>query len=129
MLVAAFRHARAARYLNHRNLMLATTALLAVAVTLVETDLRRKGMFAMTEGSRFHGTALLRWSAYVHIGLSTAFGAWWCLLVAASWFKFPRPPRPIPFGRYHRWGGRIALVGMGLVGITGIELYVVAFVL
>ncbi len=129
MLVVAFRHARGARYLNHRNLMLATTALLAVAVTAVEMDLRSKGMFAMTVGSRFYGTAFLKWSAWIHIGLSTVFGVWWCALVAASWFKFPRPPRPTPFGRYHRWGGRIALVGMGLVGITGFELYIVAFVL
>jgi hypothetical protein len=129
MLLMAFKHARAARYLNHRNLMLITTALLVVAVTAVEMDLRAKGMFAMTEGSRFYGTPLLEWSAYIHIALSTVTGILWCALVVVSWFKFPRPPRPIPFGRYHRWLGRLSLIGMALVGITGFELYVVAFVL
>lgn len=125
----AFRNARRARYLQHRNLMLIATALLAVAVTAVEVDLRSKGMFAMTQGSRFYGTPFLEWSAYIHIGLSTVTGLLWCVLVGVSWFKFPRPPQPIPFGRIHRWLGRIALVGMALVGITGFELYIVAFVL
>ncbi len=130
MLFFAWRRARAANYLGHRNLMLITTAVLAVAVTAVELDLRaRGGLFVLTQGSPFHGTAFLKWSAWIHVGLSVVSAVIWCLLVSVSWFKFPRPPKPIPFGVYHRWLGRSALVGMALVAITGLELYVIAFVL
>ncbi len=130
MLFFAWKRARASNFLGHRNLMLITTAVLAVAVTAVEMDLRaRGGLFVLTQGSPFHDTAFLKWSAWIHVFLSVVSAVIWCLLVSVSWFKFPKPPKPMPWSVYHRWLGRAALIGMALVAITGMELYVIAFVL
>ena len=129
LIVFAWTRAKRAEYTKHRNVMLVTTALLAIAVTAVEMDLRALGgLFVLTEGSRFEGTAFLHWSAWIHVAISAATAFWWAALIGVSLWKFPRPPKPIPFGKYHRFAGRTALVLMALTGITGLELYVIAFV-
>jgi len=130
LIVFAWLHARGGRYLEHRNTMLVTTVLLFIAVTAVEMDLRAMGgLFVLTEGGRFSGTTFLKVSAYLHVAISTVTGVWWAGLIGVSLWKFPSPPEPGAFGRYHRFGGRAALVLMGLTGITGLELYFIAFVL
>ncbi len=130
LIVVAWRRARRSEYRRHRNTMLVTTLLLFVAVTAVEMHLRALGgLFVLTEGSRFEGTAFLHWSAWIHVGISTIAGIWWAALVRVSLWKFPNPPEPTPFGRYHRFAGRTALVLMALTGITGLELYGIAFLM
>ena len=81
LIVFAWTRAKRAEYTKHRNVMLVTTALLAIAVTAVEMDLRALGgLFVLTEGSRFEGTAFLHWSAWIHVAISAATARFTLLL-------------------------------------------------
>ena len=130
LLFVAWRHARRGRWATHRNVMLVTTAVLGVAVVLVELALKASGgIFAMAEGSTYDGTALLAASLWIHVGFASLVSLWWPALIALSLWRFSRPPEPGSFSRIHKIGGYGGFILMTLTGLTAAELYVVAFLL
>ena len=129
-LLFSWRKARAGEYSLHKRLQVTLFSALAVAIILFEIDLRMSGgIYEMTAGSRFAGTLLHHGSIWFHVALSIATAAIWIWLFVASLRRFPSPPVPATFSPTHRRWGRLAMIGMGLTGITGLELYVVGFVL
>lgn len=130
LLVLAWRKARGGRWATHRNLMLAITAVLAVAVVAVELALKASGgVFVMAEGSTYDGTTLLAASLWIHVSFAGLVSLWWPALIALSLWRFARPPEPGSFSRIHKVGGYGGLILMALTGLTAAELYVVAFIL
>ena len=67
VMAISYGKARQKAWLFHRNLMVGLSAVLAVAVTLFELDLKAHGgIFEMTRESRYAGTDFLYASIYVH---------------------------------------------------------------
>ncbi len=130
VMAISYGKARQKAWLFHRNLMVGLSAVLAVAVTLFELDLKAHGgIFEMTRESRYAGTDFLYASIYVHTFFSISTAMVWLSLILLSLRRFSSPPRPNEFSKMHRLWGRIAMIDMLLTGITGVELYVVGLVL
>lgn len=128
LIAFSWTRARQRRYALHKRVQLTMGSILAVVVVLFEVDMRLAGgIFELTKGSRFAGTAFLNGSIYFHTFLSIVTALIWLVLLIASVRKFGSPPRPTSFGPRHRFWGRIGMVGMALTGITGIQLYVIGF--
>lgn len=120
--------ARGRRYALHKRVQVTMGSLLAFVVVLFEVDMRLAGgIFELTKGSRFEGTAFLSGSIYFHTALSILTALIWLVLTIASVKKFGSPPRPTTFGPRHRFWGRLGMIGMALTGITGIQLYIIGF--
>lgn len=127
-IVWSWARARATAYTAHKRIQVVLFSTLTVVVILFEADMRMSGgIFEMTSGSRFAGTALLNGSIWFHTALSISTSVLWIWLVIVSLRRFPKPAAPAEFSAKHRLWGRIAMVAMALTGITGIELYVLGF--
>lgn len=125
----SWRSARAGKYPLHKRMQVTLFWVLTVAVLLFELDIRLSGgIVAMTGDSRFAGTLILSGSIWFHMALAILTASVWIWLLFTSLRRFPSPPEPGAFSPTHRRWGRIAMIGMVLTGITGIELYVIGFV-
>lgn len=129
-LAYSFVKARRREYAVHRRIQLTLASVLAVAILLFEIDLRMSGgIVELTRESRYAGTDFLNGSIYFHLIFSVSSAILWTWLTFASLKRFPSPPAPARFSRTHRFWGRVAMIDMTLTGVTGIELYVIGFVL
>jgi uncharacterized membrane protein YozB (DUF420 family) len=127
-LYVSWKKARGGAFVAHKRIQVTLFSVLVVVVSLFEVDLRMAGgIFEMTRESIFAGTPLLNGSIWFHTTLSILTSLAWIGLVIVSVRRFPSPPRPSAFSAAHRRWGRLAMIGMGLTGITGIELYVLGF--
>jgi hypothetical protein len=109
--------------------MLGITAILGVAVVIVELALKESGgVLVLAEGGTYEDTTLLVVSLVVHVVFAAATTFWWLGLIAISLWKF-RPPKPGSFSRFHKVGGYGALTLMTLTCLSAAELYLVAFIL
>lgn len=127
-LLFSLRAARRGEWATHKRAQIVLISVLGVAVALFEVDMRLSGgIFELSKGSRFAGTALLNGSIWFHLALSVTTSLVWIGLVVASLRRFPSPPEPNDFSAKHRFWGRLGMVLMGLTGITGVQLYVMGF--
>lgn len=128
----SYRKTKKGDYLMHRNLQVFMAAILAMIVIIFEWDIRSSGgIFKMTEGSRWAGTLFLKASFYIHLFFSGITSAIWLLIIPLSLLKFGNPPTPSSnsFRRIHRFGGRAGMLGAILTALSGIEIYVIGFVI
>jgi hypothetical protein len=86
------------------------------------------GIFELTKGSIYEGTALLNWTIYIHTFFSILTSIIWVILIPISLFKFGNPPRPNKFSKTHRGIGRAGMICMILAGVTSPPLYYFGFV-
>ncbi len=129
-LAVSWTWARGKSYRRHRNLMMSLGGTLAVVVTLFEVDMRMAGgIFEMTKDSAYAGTLLLNASIWGHTALSISTSILWAWLLIVSWRRFPKPPAPAEFSARHRFWGKVGMTTMALTGITGLELYILGFLL
>ena len=128
-LLVSWRLARRGRYTAHRNIQLSLAAALGVALALFEYDLYllggAEGLFAPSVHA---GSAALNGLLRVHLSFSISTAVIWVTLIASSLWRFPNPPTPNAFSRAHRLGGWAGMLGMIGTGITGLALYLLAFV-
>jgi hypothetical protein len=68
-------------------------------------------------------------SIYIHMFFSITTSIIWLLLIIFSLIKFPSDPHPNGFSKSHKFWGRLGMIDMVLTGLTGLELYIVGFVL
>jgi hypothetical protein len=116
-------------YQLHRNTQVILGVSLAIVVAIFEYDLSVSGgIFALTKGSIYEGTAILNGTIYVHTAFSVLTSFIWVGLIIASLVKFPSPPQPGPFSKSHRFWGRTGMVTMIMSGITAPPLYYFGFV-
>ena len=120
--------ARQGRYQVHKQAQLTLAAVLAVAVALFEADMQLSGgIFELTAGSRYAGTALLNGWIYGHTAVAILTSLIWVMLIVLSLRRFDKPPRPGAFSRAHRLWGRTGMVTMALAGFSAFPLYYYGF--
>jgi uncharacterized membrane protein YozB (DUF420 family) len=128
LLAWSWSRARDADFGAHRKIQIGLFSVLVVAVILFEADIKMSGgIFELTKGSRYDGTAFLKASVYVHTALSILTSLIWVSLIVFSLIAFGNPPKAGRFGTVHRMVGRIGMVGMILTSITGVQLYILGF--
>ena len=130
LLIVSWRIVRVNRnYLLHRNMQLTLGITLAVVVAIFEYDLAASGgIFELTRGSTYEGTALLNGTIYVHTAFAITAAIVWVGLIVFSMIRFASPPVPGAFSRTHRLWGRIGMITMMLAGATALPLYYLGFV-
>ena len=115
-------------YLNHRRIQLYLGITLGVVVGIFEYDLSQSGgIFEMTKGSIYEGTAILNWTIYIHTIFSVLTSVIWVGLIVMSLIKFGSKPRPNDFSGKHKFWGRIGMFTMFMAGITSPPLYYFGF--
>jgi len=116
-------------YAKHRNIQLPHGITLAIVVAVFEYDLSTSGgIFELTKGGIYEGTAILNWTIYVHTFFSVATSFIWVALIIASLIKFDNPPAPNKFSKMHRFWGRTGMFTMFMAGITSPPLYYFGFI-
>ncbi len=122
--------ARQRKILLHRRLQLTLTVVFILATIALEIDIRMAGgMRHFSQGGRFEGTALLQWTLYVHLTIAAANAFFWVILPIWSHRAHIRGELPGPRSRKHRALGRVAAVLCILTAGTGVQLYILGFVL
>jgi putative membrane protein len=116
-------------YSNHRRIQLYLGITLGIVVGIFEYDLSTSGgIFEITKGGVYEGTAVLNWSIYIHVVLAILTTLIWIGLIIMSLIKFGKPPRPNAFSRMHRFFGRTGMVTMIGACVTALPLYYFGFV-
>jgi uncharacterized membrane protein YozB (DUF420 family) len=119
-------------YALHKRLQLALAAVLLVAVTAFELDMRVNGWRERARPSAYYGSegqwGLVDLSLAVHRVFAISTAVLWVWVVAGALRKFPNPPQPGPHSDWHRRLGWLAAVDMGLTALTGWIFYLLAFV-
>ncbi len=116
-------------FAKHRTMQLTVGIALAIVVGIFEYDLKASGgIFELTRGGIYEGTAILNWTIYIHTAFSVLTTLIWVMLIILSLIKFGNPPRSNAFSRTHRIWGRIGMVTMIIAGITSPPLYYFGFV-
>jgi len=130
ILIVSWRQARVSRkFSNHKRIQVTLGITLAVVVAIFEYDLSVSGgIFELTKGSAYEGTALLNWTIYIHTAFSVLTSFIWVGLIALSLFKFASPPQPNSFSRAHRFWGKTGMGTMIMAGVTAPPLYYFGFV-
>lgn len=130
ILIISWRLARNRKdYVNHRRIQLYLGISLLIVVSIFEYDLKMSGgIFEITKGSIYEGTALLNWTIYIHTFFAILTSIIWVFLILISLFKFGNPPHPNKFSRTHRIFGRAGMICMIMAGVTSPPLYYFGFV-
>ncbi len=115
-------------YASHRKIQLTLGITLGIVVAIFEYDLSASGgIFELTKGGIYEGTAILNWTIYIHTFFSVLTSIIWVTLIIASLIKFKNPPKPNEFSRTHRFWGKTGMVTMFMAGITSPPLYYFGF--
>ena len=123
----SIRQIRRQRYALHKRVQLALAAILAVAVTLFEIDIRVYGWRHLVSADGVvPGDVLL--ALYVHLVFAISSVVLWIFVVWRGLRHFSQPPAPGVHSRSHRFWGRLAAIDMTLTAVTGWIFYWLAFV-
>ena len=130
ILIWSWRLARVKKdYVNHRKVQLYLGITLGIVVAVFEYDLSMSGgIFELTKGGVYEGTAILNWTIYIHTAFAVAAAVIWVVLILMSLRRFGKPPQPNDFSRTHRFWGRTGMVCMIMAGATSPSLYYFGFV-
>jgi putative membrane protein len=120
------------RYTLHKRVQLALGAVLAVAVTLFELDMRINGWEDRAEKSPYFGTAtepgLVYRALWVHLCFAVTTAILWIAVIVAALRWFPNPPAPGAHTSRHVFWGRLAALDLACTALTGWLFYWLAFV-
>ena len=119
------------RYLLHKRLQIALSAVLFTAVTLFELDMRINGWRLRAAASPYYsddGAGLVSKILSVHLVFAISTAALWAAVLVQALLKFPRPPAPSLHSRRHVIWGRLAALDLVLTAVTGWVFYWLAFV-
>jgi hypothetical protein len=143
--------ARRARYLRHKRIQLALTAVLGVTIALFEIDMRLvSGWRERAQPSPYYpdvdsagpawdalcltlcgmdrvpGAVMRALAIHLTFAVSTAFLWTWTVVRACQ--RFPFPPAQSDYSRTHRRLGWLAAIDLTLTAVTGWIFYALAFV-
>lgn len=116
------------RYLLHKRLQVGLGAVLLVAVTLFEVDIRVHGWRDRAVESPHYATGLVQTSLGVHLVFAVTTSVLWIVVIVQALRKFPSPPVPNEYSGRHCFWARLAALDMGLTAVTGWIFYWLAFV-
>ena len=130
ILIISWRLARTKKdYVNHRTIQITLGVTLGIVVAIFEYDLSTSGgIFELTKGGIYEGTAILNWTIYIHTAFSVLTSFIWVGLIIASLIKFKNPPEPNQFSKMHRFWGKAGMITMIGAGVTAPPLYYFGFV-
>ncbi|MCP4189509.1 MAG: DUF420 domain-containing protein [Planctomycetaceae bacterium] len=120
------------RYALHKTTQLILAAVLLVAVTLFEIEMRINGWMDRAVPSRFWRDG--RWNDWIdfslaiHLACAIPTALLWIFVVVRALRQFPRPPQPGEHSRSHIFWARLAAIELFLTAVTGCVFYVLAFV-
>lgn len=124
------------RYALHKTIQLILGAVLLVAVTTFELDMRINGWHLRAEPSPYltidaNGTATgpVYTVLYIHLFFSITTALLWAIVITRALRNFPSPPTPNQHSRWHILWARLAAIDMTLTALTGWIFYWLAFVL
>jgi len=119
-------------YALHKRIQLALGAVLLVAVTLFEVDIRMYGWRHRAEASTFigadGGTNWVMISLWIHLFFAISTTVLWIVVITRALANFPSPPVPGPHSAWHLKWARIAALDMTCTAVTGWVFYYLAFV-
>lgn len=117
------------RYTLHKRLQLTLAALLAVAITAFEIDIRMHGWQDRASGVIGGSASAAVWTALtIHLCFAITTAVLWPVVIVLALRRFPRPPAPGPHSASHRRWARLAAVDMLLTALSGWIFYILAFV-
>lgn len=116
------------RYLLHKRMQLVLGAVLLVAVTAFEIDIRIHGWRERAVGTA--GGELSRavlTTLWIHLFFAITTAVLWVFVIVQALRKIPDPPGPCPYSRKHIFWGKLAAADMFLTALTGWVFYLLAF--
>ena len=125
LMAYALRLAARRRHREHRNLQAGLLVAAIVAVLMLEVSIRFGNAGEAYRQSSLYGSPMIALFA-VHLAVAVPTFILWCWLAALSWRRFSLT-LPGPFGRKHRFWGKLAFVGLCLSSLTGTAMYVMGF--
>jgi putative membrane protein len=120
--------ARRGEWTQHRNTQIILSIILGVAVGALEFHVATSDGLDPIIGS-IKSRPSLGVALRVHLFFAITTSVVWVGLILSSLIKFPSPPEPNNFSRYHRFFGRLGMLTMIGTGLTAVALYLTAFVL
>lgn len=116
------------RYLLHKRVQLALGAVLLLAVTLFEIDMRLHDWTTRAEASPYYANGVAHAVLWIHLVFAVPTALIWIYVIAQALRRFSSPPLPGEHSRQHVFWGRLAAIEMSLTAITGWIFYWLAFV-
>ncbi len=117
------------RYELHKRVQISLAAILLVAVTFFEIDIRVHGWQDRAAGqSGGEPTALVWNSLYIHLFFAISTVILWPITIILALRRFPKPPAPGEHSPTHIRLAWLAAIDMVLTSITGWIFYWFAFV-
>lgn len=123
--IAQVRYGR--RYQLHKRVQLALGAILLVAVTLFEVDMRLNDWNEWARPSPYY-PSIVQTALWIHLFFAVPTALIWIYVIVQGLRKFPQPPAPGEHSRSHIFWGRLAAIEMTLTAVTGWIFYWLAFV-
>jgi hypothetical protein len=126
---------KAGRYLLHKRLQLLLAAILFVAVSAFEVDMRLHGGWKnivnkdpaqprLDEAELATSAKLL----YAHLVFAISTPILWIATIALALRRFSDPPAPGPHSRLHKTLGWASAVDLAMTSVTGLWFYYATFV-
>lgn len=119
----------------HRNLQLTLAAVLLLAVTAFEVDMRLHGGWTNIVNKdasqpRLTGDELdfVRTVLYVHLFFAVTTPLLWGVTIVLALRRFSKPPQPGDHSRLHKTLGWLSTLDITLTSVTGLMFYYLAFV-
>ncbi len=114
----------------HKWIQLALGAILLVAVTAFEVDMRfiTKDWRSLAEASPFYASKIVDYSLWIHLCFAIPTPLLWIFVIVRALQKFPKPVAPCEYSSRHMMWGRIAATAMFMTAVTGWVFYWLAFV-
>lgn len=114
----------------HKRIQLALAAILLVAVTAFEIDMRfvTKDWRSLAEASPYYASKIVDYSLWIHLCFAVPTPLLWIFVIVRALQKFPKPPAPGEYSSRHMLWGKIAATAMFMTALTGWIFYWLAFV-
>jgi putative membrane protein len=114
-------------YVLHKKILVATGAILLVAVTAFEIDVRINGWRHLAEPSPYYDTLLFP-VLFVHLFFAISTTALWLVTIIRALKNIPSPPRPCEYTVRHKATSKWAARFIYCTSVTGWLFYYLAFV-
>jgi uncharacterized membrane protein YozB (DUF420 family) len=114
------------RYALHKRVQLMLGAVLLVAVTLFEIDMRLNDWTLRAAPSPYYPQPA-NLSLAIHLCFAVPTALLWLVVIVRALRRFPKPPLPGEHSRQHIFWGWLAAMGMAGTAITGWIFYWLAF--
>lgn len=114
-------------YTQHKWIQIVMSIVLFIVVGLFEIDMQMQGGFwAMAENTPTDRDFMNRLLS-VHLVFSISTFFLWLITFVTAWKKFPSPPAPGAFSKFHRRIAWVTVIDMVLTVVTGYMVYYFGF--